>query len=88
MVQGGAFWERNVSFLTRLPPLPGHSHKKLLVTIPFDTQTKCRPQLHKSPTQTHIDVIRRDHWEGDSLVSNLADRGDRERDPGVEEREP
>lgn len=73
----------NVSPLTRLSALPGHSHKKLLVTVPSHTQTKCCLQLHKSPTQTHIDAIRRYGWKGDFLIPNLGQRGDRETDPGV-----
>lgn len=72
----------NASCPTRLSSLPGHSHKKLLVTVPSHAQTKCCPQLHKSPTQTHIDVIRRYGWEGDFLVPNLGERGDRETDVG------
>lgn len=62
-------------------PLPGHTHKQLLVTIPSHTQTECRLQLHKSSTWSQEDAFRRCGWEGDLLTPNLeggAKEGDRQ----------
>lgn len=87
----GGFWERkgqsrrSGSCLTGLPPLPGHTHKQLLVTIPSHSQTERSLQLHKSSTWSQEDAFRRYGGEGDLLTPNLEGGGQEKRqtDPRV-----